>query len=213
MLPFAIGLILIGIVLIIRGVSRLRLRRRLRCSFYWSSGLVTMLSGVLLLATAANLYTYHRLTSEMAVAEVEIRSTAPNVFELQVTEAGKSPLSFTLYGDEWQLDARFLRWKSWATLLGKDPFFALERLSGRYGDIEQERRAKRSVHSLNSKPGLDIWKYGRKYSHWIPIVDAYYGSSVYVPLESGAKYQVTASHSGLTVRAKNAPAAEVLKDW
>ncbi len=213
MLPFAFSLILIGIVLIIRGISRFRLRRRLRCSIYWSSGLVTMLSGVLLLAAAANLYTYHRLTREIAVAEIEIRSTAPNSFELQITEADKPPISFTLYGDEWQLDARFLRWKSWATLLGKDPLFALERLSGRYGDIEQERKAARSVHSLNSKPGLDIWKYGRKYSQWMSFMDAYYGSSVYVPLVSGARYQVTASHSGLMVRSTNAPAAEVLKDW
>ncbi|MCP3671387.1 MAG: hypothetical protein GY814_13330 [Gammaproteobacteria bacterium] len=213
MLPFAIGLILIGIALIIRGVSRLRLRRRLRCSIYWSSGVVSMLSGMFLLAVAANLYTYHRLTSEIAVAEIEIRLMATNSFELRVIERDKPPISFTLYGDEWQLDARFLRWKSWATLLGKDPLFALERLSGRYGDIEQERSARRSVHSLNSRPGLDIWKYGRKYSQWIPFVDAYYGSSVYVPLESGARYEVIASHSGLMVRAKNVAAAEALKDW
>ncbi len=170
-------------------------------------------SGLLLLAIAANLYTYHRLTREIAVAEIEIRSTVPNSFKLQITEAGKPPISFTLYGDEWQLDARFLRWKSWATILGKEPLFTLERLSGRYGDIEQEREATRSVHSLNANSGLDVWKYGRKYSQWIPFVDAYYGSSIYMPLESGARYQVTATHTGLMVRATNISAAEVLKDW
>jgi len=213
MLPFAICLIFFGIVVFVRGISHIRQRRRLRYSIYWSSGLLAVSSGLLLLAIAANLYTYHRLTREIAVAEIEIRSTVPNSFELQITEAGKTPVSFTLFGDEWQLDARFLRWKSWATILGKEPLFALERLSGRYGDIELERKAKRSVHSLGAKPGLDIWKYGRRYSQWIPFVDAYYGSSVYVPLVSGARYQVTASHSGLMVRATNTTAAEALKDW
>ena len=169
--------------------------------------------GLLLLAAAANLYTYHRLTEEIVVADIKITQKTPNSFEMRLLEVGKKPINFLIKGDEWQLDARFLRWKSWATVLGKDPMFRLERLSGRYGDIEQARVAQRSIYAINSQSGLDVWQYGRKYSEWLPFLDAYYGSSVYMPLADEAQYQVTATDSGLMVRAKNEPAKKILKEW
>ena len=42
----------------------------------------------------------------------------------------------TLRGDEWQMDARVVNWKPPATLLGLDPIYQLDRLSGRYSDID-----------------------------------------------------------------------------
>ena len=213
MLLTAISMILIGVILVIRGISRLRIRRRLFGSIYWSSGLGLALSGVLLLAVAANLYTYHRLTNEIVVADIEIAQTATDSYKIEIEEHGMEPVHFLVNGDQWQLDARFLRWKSWATILGNEPLFRLERLSGRYSDIEQERKANRTVYSLNSNVGLDLWQYGTNYAQWMPFLDAYYGSSVYVPLAADARYQVTATHSGLIVRAKNAPARKILGEW
>ncbi len=213
MLVAAICLIILGFALIVRGISRIRVRRRLFGSIYWSSGVGMASVGLLLLAAAANLYTYHRLTEEIVVADINITQQAPNVFELQLAELGKEPIDFSIKGDEWQLDARFLRWKSWATVLGKHPMLRLERLSGRYADIEQARVAQRSIYSINPQPGLDVWKYGRMYSGWLPFLDAYYGSSVYMPLADGAQYLVTATNSGLMVRAKNESAKQILKKW
>ncbi len=213
MLLLAICLIIMGFVLILRGISRIRLRRRLFASIYWSSGLGMTAIGVLLLAAAANLYTYHRLTHEIVIADILVTQEEPEVFSLQFTEPGKRPVKFTLKGDEWQMDARFLRWRSWATLLGKDPMVRLERLSGRYSDIEQARVERPSVYAINSSTGLDLWKYGRMYADWLPFMDAYFGSSVYMPLADGAQYQVIATNSGLMVRATNEPAEQILKRW
>ncbi len=213
MLVLAICLIILGLGFIARGISRIRIRRRLFASLYWSSGLGMAFLGLLLLAAAANLYTYHRLTAEIMVATVRVKQTAPNTYELLLKEVGKQPITFKIIGDEWQLDARFLRWKSWATLLGKDPMLRLERISGRYGDIEQARVAQRSLYALNSHPGLDVWTYARKYAEWLPFIDAYFGSSVYMPLTAEGEYRVMATHSGLLVRAVNAPAKKALKDW
>ncbi len=189
------------------------MRRRLFGSIYWSSGLGMASVGLLLLAAAANLYSYHRLTEEIIVADIKITQKAQNSYEMLLKETGKKPINFMIKGDEWQLDARFLRWKSWATVLGKDPLFRLERLSGRYGDIEQARVAQRSIYAINPQPGLDVWSYGRKYAEWLPFIDTYFGSSVYMPLTADAQYQVTATDSGLIVRAKNEPAKKVIKDW
>jgi hypothetical protein len=91
--------------------------------------------------------------------------------------------------------------------------FRLERLSGRYSDIEQAKVAQRSLYALNSQPGVDVWKLGRQYAEWLPFMDAYFGSSVYMPLIADGEYRVTATDSGLMVRAVNAPAKEVLKEW
>ncbi len=169
--------------------------------------------GLLFLAAAMNLYTYHRLTAEILVADITIKQTEPNSYDLTLTEVGKQPINFKIIGDEWQLDARFLRWKSWATILGKEPMLRLERLSGRYGDIEQAKVAQRSLYALNPQPGLDVWRYAREYGEWVPFIDAYFGSSVYMPLTPDGHYKVIATDSGLMVRAVNAPAKKVLKEW
>lgn len=213
MLLLAICSIVLGFLLILRGISRIRVRRRLFGSLYWSSGLGMASIGLLFLAAAMNLYTYHRLTSEIVVASVKIKQLAPNTYELALSEVGKQSANFKIIGDEWQLDARFLRWKSWATVLGQEPMFRLERLSGRYSDIEQAKVAQRSLYALNEQHGVDVWKLGRQYADWLPFMDAYFGSSVYMPLAVDGEYRVTATDSGLMVRAVNAPAKEVIKEW
>lgn len=213
MLWLAVGSIVLGFLMILRGISRIRVRRRLFGSLYWSSGLGMASIGLLFLAAAMNLYTYHRLTAEVLVASVTIKQIAPNTYELALSEAGKQPASFKIIGDEWQLDARFLRWKSWATILGQDPMFRLERLSGRYSDIEQAKTGERSLYALNEQSGMDVWKLGRQYAEWLPFMDAYFGSSVYMPLAADGEYRVTATDSGLMVRAVNTPAQDVLKEW
>ena len=55
----------------------------------------------------------------------------------------------TLRGDEWQMDARVVNWKPPATLLGLDPIYQLDRLSGRYSDIMTRVNEQRTVHALS----------------------------------------------------------------
>jgi hypothetical protein len=110
---------------------------------------------------------------------------------------------FTLNGDEWQLDARVLKWRGWANVLGLDAQYRLERLSGRYRDIEQERNAPRSVYALSDNPGIDLWTWTIDHPTWLPFVDAVYGSATYLPMADGARYRVNMSQSGLLARPMN----------
>jgi hypothetical protein len=45
------------------------------------------------------------------------------------------------------------------------------------------------------------------------MVDAYYGSSVYMPLAEGAEFIVSATMSGLIARPSNARAEQAVTEW
>ena len=49
-----------------------------------------------------------------------------------------SAKQYVLYGDQWQIDARVVRWKLPALMAGVPPLYRLERLSGRYGDAARK---------------------------------------------------------------------------
>jgi hypothetical protein len=106
-----------------------------------------------------------------------------------------------------------LKWRAIGNLLGFDTVYRLERLSGRYGDIAQERSAPRTVHALAEEPGMDLWTLTRRYHQYVPLADALYGSAAYVPMAEGAEYAVTVSASGLVVRPANDAARQAVGGW
>lgn len=205
---------LFGAVLLILAFHRL-----VRARFVAAGASAIM--GVLLLALAAllfvvllNLHTYARLTYEQPVAEIVFEARAPQEFRATLAHipSGRMQL-FTLAGDEWQIDARVLKWRGWATLLGLDAQYRLERIGGRYRDIEQERNAPRTVYALSENPGLDLWMLSTRYPRWLPFVDAVYGSATYMPMAHGARYQVSMTQSGLVARPMNQAAATATESW
>ena len=177
--------------------------------------------GALLLAGAAlffvvslNLHTYNRLTYEQPVAEIVFEARGPQSFRATLAQVPSGELQmFMLAGDEWQLDARVLKWKGWANLLGLDAQYRLERVSGRYRDIAQERNDERTVYGLSENPGLDLWTMSIDHKRWLPFVDAVYGSAVYLPMADGARYVVTVTQSGLLARPTNDVAKAAAGSW
>lgn len=179
------------------------------------------LSGLTLLAVAgvlflvvSNLYTYQRLVYESPVAEISFEQIAPSRFNvvLQLPETGKAR-RYELLGDEWQLDAQILSWRGYASLLGLDPYYRLHRLSGRYTNIEQERRREHSVYALAEERNFDFWQLVHEYHEWIQLVDAMYGSAVFLPMTDQAKYSVSISRNGLVARPDNAEAKRAVSRW
>ncbi|MGI9301224.1 MAG: cation/multidrug efflux pump [Gammaproteobacteria bacterium] len=160
-----------------------------------------------------NLYTYQRLTSEQPVAELYFEQTSPNQFRARVRYADGRTRSFELVGDEWQLDARILKWTGLAAVLGFDARFRLERISGRFNDVELERVARRTVYSLADDSGLDIWQIAQEHKRWVPWVDAVYGSATYLPMADRTRYSVSATQSGLIARPANTRAKETVNNW
>ncbi len=199
---------ILGVLLMVIG-----LRRLIRARFV--TGVSSLLFSLALLGASGlifvvgtNLYTYSRLMYETPLAEMIFEPAGPHRFRATITRIPSGDRqSFMLNGDEWQLDARVLKWRGWATLLGLDAQYRLERLSGRYRDIEQERTAQRSVYGLSENPGIDLWTWAQDHPRWLPFVDSIYGSATYLPMADGARYRVSLTQSGLIARAVN-PAAD-----
>jgi hypothetical protein len=177
-----------------------------------SSALVLML-GIAAALAAASLRTYNRLTAEQEAARVAMRQVAPKHFALSVQQKAGRTQSFEVLGDEWQVDARLLKWKPLATIAGFDTVYRLERLSGRYADINEERTAKRTVYGLAERSAVDLWTVLRRYQEYMPLADALYGSAAFVPMAEGAEYVVSVSASGLVVRPANDAARQAVGGW
>lgn len=211
------GIALLGVLLsfpfflaAIRRVRRLKLVRGVL--FLLTGGIVLLLAAGFGLV-AANFFTYARLTHEEQAARVTTRQLGPQHYAVTVQAADAAPRHYELRGDEWQIDARVLKWRAMGTLLGLDTVYRLERLSGRYGDLAKERSAPRTVHALAEERGLDFWSLIRRHQRYLPLADAQYGSAAYVPMAEGAEYTVTVSASGLVVRPANDAARQALGGW
>jgi hypothetical protein len=213
MVGIGVVALLIALPLEVAAVRRLRRVQLLSGTMYFLTGGIVVLLAAAAALVAMNLYTYARLTHEQEAARVSIRQLGERHYVLSV-QARKAPARhFQLRGDEWQIDARVLKWRPIGNLLGFDTVYRLERLSGRYGDITQERNAARTVYTLAEDPGLDFWSLLRKHHEYVPLADALYGSAAYVPMAEGAEYAVTVSASGLVVRPGNDAARKALGGW
>lgn len=203
----------LGAILFIGGLVRLRRRRLLSGSGEAVGGVILVVLGLGAGAAAANLYTYHRLTAEQPVAQLRFHQAGSQAYDAELRLPDGSTRHLALQGDEWQLDARILKWEGLAILGGATPRFRLERLSGRYRDLQQARTGPYTVHQLTADAGLDLWSLARRHQKWMPWIDAIYGSGVFMPMADGAEYEVTIAPAGLVVRPANAAARESAADW
>ena len=204
---------LLGVLLLFQGFRRLWNRGIIAGSLEGLSGLVLLLVAVLLVALSINLHTYARLTHESPVAEIRFQARGPQRFRAYITFSKSRAMIFDMRGDEWQMDARILKWRGIAQLFGFDTLYRLERISGRYSSITQERTAVRSVYSLSEDQGIDLWALAQRHSRWIPLADAVYGSATYLPMVDGAQYQVSVSATGLLARPGNEVAKKAIQKW
>ena len=120
---------------------------------------------------------------------------------------------YSIRGDEWQIDARVIKWQGWAQLLGLTAQYRLERLSGRYTDIEQEKQQARTLYSLTTTDRIDYWQLLYNYKPYIPWVDAYYGSAAYLPMFDGASYILSINQTGLIARPKDEVTRQQINLW
>ncbi len=195
------------------------LRRLLHARFFAATrsgvlGLLLVAAAALLFAFSLTLHTYARLTYEQPVAQLSFSALGPQLYTATLVRAPAGDVeTFALNGDEWQLDARVLKWRGVANLLGLDARYRLERLGGRYVEIEQERAGPRSVYALGPAPALDLWLLARAYPRWLPFVDAVYGSATYLPMADGARFAVTIGQTGLIARPSNEAAEAAVSGW
>ena len=215
--PILVAIVLVALVvavpLEIAAFRRLRRVQLVRGTLFFLSGGILLLAAAAAVLVALNLHTYARLTQEQDAAHVSLRKLGERHYVLHLMPREGAARTYELRGDEWQIDARVLKWRPLGNLLGFDTLYRLERLSGRYGDITHERDAPRTVYGLTEDPGLDVWFLLRKHHQYLPLADALYGSAAYVPMAEGAQYAVSVSQSGLIVRPGNDAARKAVGGW
>jgi len=207
------ALTLIAVLLLGSTVRHARSKRLLRASGSATLCVATAgigSTGILLFMSYLG---YERLTEEELVGVIEFSRLAPEEYTARLMIDGQIDRILTLRGNEWQLDARVVSWKPPATILGLDPVYQLERLSGRYSSVDRERSEQRTVYSLAEERPLDLWSMARKFPKLAPGVDAFYGTATYLPMADGARFRVTMSRDALVARPINDFAREAVGDW
>lgn len=202
-----------ALLFLLLAVKRLRHRRFGACAMHGTSSLVLFLAAIAIGLLGANLLTYHRLTREQPALEAQFKRSGEERYAALLTYPSGETQELALSGDEWQVDARVLKWRPLANLIGFDTAYRLERISGRYTDLARERAQERTVYALNPPDRIDVWTLLRSWRRYVPWADALYGSAVYVPMSDGARYEVVVSQSGLVARPLNEAARQAVGAW
>lgn len=172
-----------------------------------SSGFVLLSFVVLIFFVLSDLWTYKQLSKEQAIATVSVYELGQQDYDITIATPDGSEQRYSVLGDQWQLDVRLITWKGPFLNTGTMPLYRLDRLSGRYLSLEQERTAERTVYDLSQSRWFDLWSWLNKYSFWF---DAQFGSAVFMPLSNGAIYSVRLTPKGLMARPLNDAAEEAL---
>jgi hypothetical protein len=204
---------LTGVLFFITAVRRVRRHRIASGLFSGVTSLALFLIAACALTVAMNLRTYQRLSAEQAAGELQFTRVGYHQFNGVFTFPSGERADFALRGDEWQVDARVLKWQAFANLLGFDAAYRLDRISGRYTSVEDERSQLRTVYPLNQPDRVDLWELVHRYRSWVPWIDALYGSATYLPMADGALYEIKVSQSGLVARPLNQAARAAVGSW
>ena len=200
-MPFAaIGFGAFGAILVIAGLVALFRWRPLRFLVRTLLGLVLLSLGALSAAVALGIQGYHALTREELAARISVRPAGPQKFGATVRYPDGREQVFDLAGDEIYVDAHILKWKPIANVIGLHTAYELDRVSGRYQAIEQERSAPRTVYLLREERPVELFRLRQRYAFLAPLYDAEYGSATFVQVKEPAELEVRVSTSGLLVR-------------
>lgn len=201
--PLVFGAVMFGIaglMLLYGGLVALRHARPLRGTAGTLAGLLMLSCAALAGVIAIGMQGYQSLTREEIAATLTVRPLGSKRFEATVRLADGSEMVYDVVGDEVYVDAHVLKWHPYANLFGLHTSYELDRIGGRYQEIDQERAAPRTVYPLGKTKAVDLFGLRRKYEFLGPLVDAQYGSATFLPVTGPAILEVRVSTSGLLMR-------------
>ncbi|MDK2778937.1 MAG: cation/multidrug efflux pump [Pseudomonadota bacterium] len=176
-----------------------------------SAGFILLALTVVAVFMLVDIWSYRQLLKEEPLATVSVYQLDDQAFDLTLVDGDNNEHRYKILGDQWQLDVRLLVWKGPFTAMGAMPLYRLDRLSGRYLSLEQERTAQRSVYSLTESRWFDLWEALRGHGAWL---EAESGQAVYMPLVNGAVFAVHLTPKGLIARPMNDVAETALQgNW
>jgi hypothetical protein len=203
----ALALAVLGAVLCIAGIAALFRGRPLGFVLRTLAGLFLIALGSLAGVMAMGLRGYQALTHEEVAAQITIEPTGTQRHRATVRFPDGREAAYDIAGDDIYVDAQIIKWHPWANMLGFHTAYQLERIAGRYRQIEQERNAPRTVYPLGRVELIDLVELHRRYPVLGRLFDAQYGSAAFVPAAAPAQLEVRVSTSGLLIRPAEQAAA------
>jgi len=207
-LPWILGatvLLALGLILILAGLTALFGLHPLRFMTRTLLGLLLISLGVIEGTITLGIQGYRALTQEELAARISLKPYAPQRFTAKLAFPDGREASYSLSGDEIYLDARILKWHALANVLGLTTAYELDRIGGRYRDLEQEKSAPRTLYTLGREKAVDLFAITKRFPQLEHFVDAKYGSAAFVPAGEPAELELRVSTTGLLIRPAAAP--------
>lgn len=196
----AAGLAVLALVFLGGAVVAFRRRRWIGTLGSAGTGALSLSLAALASVLGVSTQGYRALTAEEVAATVTTTPTGPQAFRATVELPGGRDTTFQVTGDQLLVDAHILKWHPVANVLGLHTQYELDRLTGRYAAIEDERSRSRSVHSLKADKPADLFELARRHALLAILVDAEYGSATFIDVDRPARFEVRVSTSGLLIR-------------
>lgn len=140
-------------------------------------------------------WSYHVFTQEEPILTIRFKEQGSKKYLAYIDSPKSVAGEYDIYGEQWRVDARFVKMKYWANLLGQESRYSLDRLQGRYIDINDENALPKLAHQLK---GSDISHFS--IFGWSPFVDISYGSSTYQVIDVNKSFFIYKTPTGLITR-------------
>lgn len=180
----------------------------MRRAFKFSGLVVVLFAALSIVLLTATVYTYDRLTAETLIAELRFDATGERQYVAHLRTGDRCDVrSLPISGDQWRVDAEFLKWKYWALLLGLDSQYRLDRLEGRYRAVAEQNSQPHLAHALSDRTAVDLVSLAETLGNWNFLLDATYGSSTYQDIDVDNVHYVYRTTTGIITRREPRPVA------
>lgn len=190
----------VGSALVLAGIVALFKARPLGFTLKTLTGLLLVSTGGLSGTLAVGIQGYQALTHEEIAAHLYVLPKGPQSFTTKVIFPDGREAIFDIAGDEIYVDAHILKWKPFLNMLGLHTSYELDRLAGRYHDIDEERSGTRTIYAISQDKPIDLFRLRRRYAFLATFLDAEYGSATFVPVTRPAEFELRVSTTGLLIR-------------
>jgi hypothetical protein len=178
----------------------------MRRAFKFSLWVVVLLAALSVVLLTATIYTYDRLSAETVIAELRFDATGDRQYIAHLRTGDRcEDRALPVFGDQWRVDAEFLKWKYWALLFGLDSQYRLDRLEGRYRAAAEQNSQPNVAHELRERTAVDLVSLAESLGSWNFLLDATYGSSTYQDIDVNHIYYVYRTQTGIITRHEPRP--------
>lgn len=204
----SISLLTVAAILILVGLKLLFKRNWLVQFLRGFCGFGLLLIAFIIIMSGLNIASYAQLSVGEEIANISFKKVNEQNFDATVVNVQTGQFeTFNIDGDMWQVDARVLK-----LFLSSTPFYKLERISGRYYSLDQERSNSRSVYPLTGQSvGFDLWSIFKGQN--IGLLSANYGSATFLPMANDSVFTVSIGASGLVSKPVNSTAQSIVNEW